>query len=437
MLALIIRYWKSLLILIVLLASWLSFFHSEIPRLHGLARIMESLYYAINLFIIGALDIGFPHGSSRLAIIILWICYFLALLCTLSLVYEVLQERIFSRLMPMLKGHTIICGLGRNGKLIYHLIRRYSPRQHKIVLIDSDFQNPYLEALGHDRGTWLIKNDFTKLPVLLKARVQTAKRVFITTNRDLSNLKALVEIIDIEPKSPDFKLYCHLGDLNLHANFGATLFKEPKFSNVILFNGYQSVTRRLYRDWVLKGDYLKPQGNIFVILGFGRFGQMLYNQIIADPGRSENDEIFIDTLKSKSGFELERFQYAWSSSQPKAPCKIHPPSYLDMNNPVLWNKLVELDENVKKQMLIFACSDNDIQNLNLAISMKLTGPQRLKIAKIFCRMYSHTAKEINEILERRITKSQARDIILFPLQEELEQAFRSELFIESDNEPVG
>ncbi len=437
MLAFIIKFWKPALIAIVLLASWLAFMHTDLPETEGFDRCLRSLYFAINLFIMGALDIGFPHEGPKLALIVLWGCYFLAPLLTLSLVYEVLQERIFSRLLPGLKGHTVICGLGRNGKLIYQLVRRHSPRSHKIVLIEEDVQNPYLDELGRDRRTWLIKNDFTKLPVLLKARVQTAKRVFITTNRDLSNLKALVAIIDIEPKSPDFKLYCHLGDLNLHANFGATLFKEPKFSNVIVFNGYQSVTRRLYRDWVLKGDYLKPQGNIFVILGFGRFGQMLYNQIITDPDRSENDEIFIDTLKSKSGFELERLQYAWSSSQPKAPCKIHPPSYLDMNNPVLWNKLVELDENVKKQMLIFACSDNDIQNLNLAISMKLTGPQRLKIAKIFCRMYSHTAKEINEILERRITKSQARDIILFPLQEELEQAFRSELFIESDNEPVG
>jgi len=45
-------------------------------------------------------------------------------------------------------------------------------------------------------------------------------------------------------------------------------------------------------------------------------------------------------------------------------------------------------------------------------------------------MYSHTAREINQILEKRITKSQAKDIILFPLQEELKEAFRRELFEE-------
>ncbi len=407
---------------------------TDLPEAEGFIKCLKSLYYSINLFIIGALDIGFPETGPKLALVVLWICYFLAPLLTLSLVYEILQERFFSQLLPGLRGHTIICGLGRNGKLIYHLVRRYTPRTHKIVLIDSDVQNPYLEELGRDRRTWLIKNDFTKLPVLQRARVQTAKQVFITTNRDLANLKTLVEIIDIEPKARDFKLFCHLGDLNLHANFKDTFLKEPKFAEVMLFNGYRSVTRRLYHDWISKKNYLRPQGNIFVILGFGRFGQMLFSHIIADSKRSEKDEIFIDTLRSKTSFELEKLRYSWSESAPKSPCTIHEPLYLDMNSPELWEHLAKLDEEAKKQMLIFACSDNDIQNLNLAISMKRAGPQRLRTAIIFCRMFSHTAKDINDVLERRVTKTQPRDIILFPLQQELEEAFRSELFVSQDDE---
>lgn len=428
MLSFIIRFWKSLLVITVLLASWISFLNTNMIAVEGISRYFRSLYYSINLFIVGAIDIGFPQGGPTAAIITLWICYFLAPLLTISFVYQIIQEKIFSRLFPLLKGHTIICGLGRNGKLIYHLVREYSPRKHKIVLIDRDVTNPYLEVLAKDRATWLIKNDFTKLPVLHKARVYTASRVFITTNLDLANLNAMVEIVDIEGKAEDFKLYCHLGDLSFHANFGATIFKEKKFADVILFNGYQCVTRRLLKNWIIKKDYLNPEGNIFVILGFGRFGHMLYSHLIADKNRTLKDEIFISTIKTKSTFDLEKLQYDWTQETPESACKIHKPVYLDMNSPELWYKLSRLDKSSNKQMMIFACSDNDIQNLNLAISMKLNGPERLKKATIFCRMYSHTAKEINEILERRITKSQARDIILFPLQEELKEAFRRELF---------
>jgi len=77
---------------------------------------------------------------------------------------------------------------------------------------------------------------------------------------------------------------------------------------------------------------------------------------------------------------------------------------------------------------VFVCRDNDIDNLNLAVSMKLKGPAQLKNATIFCRVFTHTAKEINDILERRITENQSRDIVLFPMQQELKKAFKQELF---------
>ena len=428
MLSFIIRFWKPILVLVVLLASWISFLNTEMLPDQSLSLFFRSLYYSITLFIVGALDIGFPYGGPRAALITLWICYFLAPLLTISIVYQVIQEKIFSRILPLLKGHTIICGLGRNGKLIYQLVKQYSSKKHKILLIEKDPNNPYSEILAKDRATWWIKNDFTRQPVLQKARVHTANRIFLTTNLDLANLNAMVEILDIENKSDDFKLYCHLGDLNLHKNFGATIFKEQKFADVVLFNGYQSVTRRLYEDRIVEKGLLDPMGNIFVILGFGRFGHMLYSHLICDKKRTAKDEIFIATFKTKSTFDLEMFRYRWSGKKQKESCKIHKPEFVDMNSPALWDKLSKLDKSSAKQMFIFACSDNDIQNLNLAISMKLNGPERLKQATIFCRMYSHTAKEINEILERRITKSQAKDIVLFPLQDELKQAFRRELF---------
>ena len=428
MLSFIIRFWKPILVLLVLLASWISFLNTEMLADQGISLYFRSLYYSITLFIVGALDIGFPYGGPKAALFSLWICYFLAPLLTISIVYQVIQEKIFSRILPLLKGHTIICGLGRNGKLIYHLVKQYSSKKHKIVLIEKDPNNPYSEILAKDRSTWWIKNDFTRLPVLQKARVHTANRIFLTTNLDLANLSAMVEILDVEKKADNFKLYCHLGDLNLHRNFGATIFKEQKFADVILFNGYQSITRRLYENWIVEKGLLDPGGNIFVILGFGRFGHMLYSHLIADKKRTEKDEIFIATIKTKSTFDLEILRYRWSGKKQKESCKIHKPEFVDMNSPGLWDKLSKLDKLSAKQMFIFACSDNDIQNLNLAISMKLNGPERLKKATIFCRMYSHTAKEINEILERRITKSQAKDIVLFPLQDELKQAFRRELF---------
>lgn len=428
MLLFMIRHWKSVLVFLVLVASWFSFLSTDMLSDAGIDRYLESLYFAINLFIVGALDIGFPRGGPLAALITLWICYFLAPLLTISIVYHFIQEKIFSRLLPQFKDHTIICGLGRNGKLIYELVKSYSPKRHRIVIIEKDANNAYRELLSRDRNTWWIKNDFTKLPVLLKARIQTAARVFLTTNLDLANLNALVEILEVKNKATNFKTFCHLGDLNLHANFEATIFQERKFAEVILFNGYQCVTRRLYENWIKERDLLSPNGNIFIILGFGKFGQMLFSHLILDEQRTSKDEIFITTIQSRSTFDLEKLQYRLNSQRMEEVCKVHKPVFLDMNSPELWLQLAKLDRLSKKQMFIFACSDNDIANLNLAISMKLNGPPRLNQATIFCRMYSRTATEINIILEQRITRSQPMDVILFPLQDELKEAFRRDLF---------
>lgn len=420
------KYWKHVLVAIVLIASWAALLNTETITSDPPWRYLEALYDSIILFVIGGIDIGFPHGNSRTAVIILWICYFLAPLLSASFIYQVVQEKIFSRLSPWLRGHTIICGIGRNGKLIYHLVKEYSPKRHKIVIIEKDIQNAFSEVLEKDPLTWWLKNDFTLLPVLQKAGVKKAKRVYITTNHDIANLNAMVEIQDIKNENDEFALHCHLGDLNLHANFGATLFKEDKFSSVHLFNGYHCVTRRLYHDWIINQNLLNPDGNIFAILGFGRFGQMLYNHLVSDEKRGTDDEIIIATLKAN--FELDRLQYSWALTQQNSNCKIHTPLYQDIHSPALWDKLARLSHQTNKQLMIFICRDNDIANLNLAISMKRDGPEEFKKSTIFCRMYSRTATDINEILERRITKTKSRDIILFPMEEELKEAFRGELF---------
>jgi hypothetical protein len=344
----------------------------------------------------------------------------------LGFVYQFVQEHILSQISPILRGHTIICGLGRNGELIYNLVKEYFPKGHKVVIIEKNANNPYSELLEKDPDTWWLKSDFTKPPVLQKAKVHRANRVYVSTNLDLANIDATVAIQEMKSKQQNLSLYCHLGNLELHQNFSETIFKEKKFASVKLFNGYQCVARRFYENWIMKKADLNPDGTIFAILGFGRFGQMLFSFLASDPNRFVKDEIVIATIKPN--FELDKLNYEWASDSIVSKSKLHPPLYTDIHSPSCWEKLNRIASSGKKQMVILICRDNDIGNLNLAITMKLRGPHYLKYSTIFCRMYRHTAEEINTILEKRITQNQARDILLFPMQEELKESFRQELF---------
>ncbi|MBD3290964.1 hypothetical protein GF337_19310 [candidate division KSB1 bacterium] len=420
------RYWKYLFFAIIIVVSFSAFLQTSMVRTDAPWRYLEALYFSITLFIIGGLDIGFPHGGSPFVLIVLWICYFVAPLLALGFVYQFVQEHIFSQISPVLRGHTIICGMGRNGELIYRLIREYFPKGHKVVIIEKSTENPYSELLEKDPDTWWLKSDFTKPPVMQKAKLRRANRVYITTNLDLANIDAAVAIQEMKDKPQKLSLYCHLGNLELHQNFCDTIFKERKFSDIKLFNGYECVTRRFYENWIISKGNLNPNGVIFAILGFGRFGQMLFSRLASDPNRSANDEVVIATMKPNS--EVDKLNYEYRKDSFESNCRLHSPLYADIHNPTCWEELNQIASSSRKQLVILICRDNDIGNLNLAISMKLRGPLHLRQSTIFCRMYRHTAREINDILEKRITKNQTRDILLFPMQEELKESFRQELF---------
>jgi voltage-gated potassium channel Kch len=112
---------------------------------------------------------------------------------TLSVVYEFIQKQLLNRVPRRLAGHTILCGMGRNGRLIYELIRE-TDKNHKIVIIEKGDSNPYAQQLAKDPATWWVQNDFTRKAVLQSARVDKAARIIFSTHQDLDNLNAVVEL---------------------------------------------------------------------------------------------------------------------------------------------------------------------------------------------------------------------------------------------------
>ncbi len=423
---LIVKYWKYSLFVLLVGTAGLSFLQTGMVSEAGIARYFEAFYYSLSLFIIGGLDIGLPSGGSTTTLTLLWICYFLAPLVTLSVVYQVIQEKVLSRFAPRFKNHSVVCGLGRNGKLIYDLIKEHESKNHRIVVIEKDENNPRSVYLRKSRTTWWLKDDFTLLPVLRRASVHKAKRVYITTNLDLTNLNALVMIQGMQDRRKDLKTYFHLGNLSLHDIWQQSFLKDPIYAGVKIFNGYQVVTRRLYRRWALERKYLDSGGNILIILGYGQFGQMLFNHLANDKDRQTHDDIVVVTRRLNIDLKKRKFQ--WAQEHAAMGCFIHNPIEGDVHTSDMWEILARVIRDSKKNAILFLCRDNDMENLELAVNMKLGGPDELRRATIFCRLYSHTAREINNILEKSITPEQSRDIVIFPMQEELKEAFHEELF---------
>lgn len=438
------RWLKPVLICIVVLSSFISFLNATADDTVTIEKILIAFYNSILLFIMGGQDIGFPETVITPFTQILWINYFLAPLLTVSYIYEFILRRFLEHIPRKLANHTVICGLGSSGRVIYELLREEMPAKHKIILIDQNLQHSFAADYQKHHSTWWLKKDFTKRPALEKAHVQTAERIFLTTDMDLENLNALIEIQSLQQRrhrGRDKKrlatnprrtsalsrtLYCHLSSLDLRENLQATLFKEAKFSHVLIINGYYSVTLLLYRKYVK--EYISCEnGVIFIFFGYGFFGKMLYHHLQSDPERGQNDEIYIATLLKKSGYDIDLSRYSWENETPSR-CRVYPPMFNDLHDPALWKNLDDQIGASIKRVVIFLCRDNDIANLELAVSIKRKGPRSLRNATIFCRVFREATEELQEMLENRLTPGQEKDIILFPMQKELKAAFGKEIF---------
>ena len=420
-------YWQPLFISLVYLLGFVTFLNSGMAGPTTPERILQALYCSLSLFFLGGLDLGWPAGPSAMNTSLLWILYFLAPLLTASYAYNFVQKKILGRIPRGIKGHTILCGLGRNGHLIYELIRETMPRDHKLVVIEQNEANPYLAAVRKDAYAWLLQSDFSRLPTLEQARIRKAQRIIFSTNLDLENINAVIDLQMNGMIRPEQSIFCHLGDLEMLDNLQHTLFKEDAYQKIHVFNGYQCATRQLYKK-LQDARLVDKEGTVFILFGYGRFAHMLFVQITEDPARTPADEVIIVTQKLSSGYDLERMRFGYSRDDQSTPCLIHSPILMDMHNPAAWAQVDAIMEGKNKPVLAFLCRDNDVANMDLAISIKLKGPASLRKATYICRMYADTVQELNEMLDHRLTPHQTHDVILFPLQAELKRAFQNEIF---------
>ncbi|MBN1561866.1 NAD-binding protein, partial [candidate division KSB1 bacterium] len=178
------RNWKPIILTLVFAVAAAAFLQSDMLRLAAPWNYLQAMYYALSLFFLGGVDIGPPAAPVQWVNVILWICYFVAPLLTFSFIFVLIQEKLLTNLLPWVKNHTIICGAGRNGILIYQLLKEHSKRG-KVVIIEKNKDNAYGDLLEKDPATFWIRKSFLDIPVLQKARLRQARQIYLSTNMSL------------------------------------------------------------------------------------------------------------------------------------------------------------------------------------------------------------------------------------------------------------
>ncbi|NTW14287.1 MAG: potassium channel family protein [Candidatus Moranbacteria bacterium] len=166
---------------------------------------VDALYFAtVTVSTVGYGDITFLHSTPGIklfnAIFILGSMVFVSVFFAL-LVDRMSEKRYqieLGRRRYRLKGHVIICGLGRMG---YGLSMELLKRGENVLVIESDPDNRYL-GIVRSRGAKTLVGDAKLLRSLSDAGVAHAAGVFIVVDNDMLNLEIGLNVLSLNPDIP-------------------------------------------------------------------------------------------------------------------------------------------------------------------------------------------------------------------------------------------
>jgi voltage-gated potassium channel Kch len=249
-------------------------------KYHGLEHVLAKSFY--NTFQLYVLESGNLEGHIPLELNIARftapLVPLFALILTLLQIFRKQWEKLKISLM---RKHIVIIGFGTKGKNIVEDLLR---KEKKILVIDSDHNNPQLDFIQHSKCRLMLGNA-TDTEVLKKANITHAKMVYLLSGNDNTQIKACLEIYQLVKESNRSKedpLNCimHLQK----QEFMNTLKSHNLVQNIDdafalrIFNVYESSARDLFEENPPDGIGIPANSNTLVqilIFGFGLAGEAL------------------------------------------------------------------------------------------------------------------------------------------------------------------
>jgi voltage-gated potassium channel Kch len=249
-------------------------------KYHGLEHVLAKSFY--NTFQLYVLESGNLEGHIPLELNIARftapLVPLFALILTLLQIFRKQWEKLK---ISLLRKHIVIIGFGTKGKNIVEDLLR---KEKKILVIDSDHNNPQLDFIQHSKCRLMLGNA-TDTEVLKKANITHAKMVYLLSGNDNTQIKACLEIYQLVKESNRSKedpLNCimHLQK----QEFMNTLKSHNLVQNIDdafalrIFNVYESSARDLFEENPPDGIGIPANSNTLVqilIFGFGLAGEAL------------------------------------------------------------------------------------------------------------------------------------------------------------------
>lgn len=222
---------------------------------------------------------------------------------------ELFAGQMRSLRLRFLRGHVVVCGLGRKG---LSLARGFLDLGYRVVVIERDAENDLVRQC-RDLGAMVLIGDATEPWLLRKAGVRRAGHLFALCGDDGVNAEIAVQsalLIQGRP-GPPLKCVLHIFDPRLCALLRERELGDGSAGRLRLefFNVYDLGARVLLEENPLDGGGGKGgAGDPLVIVGLGRLGESLLVNAARQwqaAGRPERGKLRV-TLVDREAKEIAR-----------------------------------------------------------------------------------------------------------------------------------
>jgi hypothetical protein len=367
---------------------------------------LAALYHALGLFVLNPSPRGLPAGEPAWAVTALWAAHFLAPLTLASVAIDAARSFLSrrERSYRFREGHTIVCGLGRTALLcVEEIVAASGPRA--VVVVELHRDNPNLPRL-RELSVAVVHGSMTDEAVLERAGIRGARRFLALAPDDLLNLNSATAARR-HARAEGFAVYVQILDAKLMQNLPESLAREMRFLNT-----HEIAADALIRDRRLTRGY----EDAYVVAGFGNFGRMTLKALLRDD-EARHDRFFVidEAAEQKLRAFLDTFGFEGRDVR-AVKGDLHDPACWEAIRADLAERPVKEEGGPPREPLVLVCTDHDVSNLSLALSIRR---RYFTSAAIYCRLFGEVAFEEDMTRGHRIETYRVADLLRKNLPQDL------------------
>ncbi|MDX1944249.1 MAG: NAD-binding protein [Pirellulaceae bacterium] len=239
--------------------------------------VADVSYRTLQLFILQLTPRKFP--APVMLEIARWLGALVAGIAIVRAAFEIFKQQLSDRRLRQMKGHVIVCGLGRKG---FHLVKQLREHGDQVVVIEIDERDDELTT-ARAMGVPILVGDATSAILLRRAGLARASRLIAVCRDDSINIEIALQGREVAVASRRERagpLLCHVHIIDLKL---AELFRQHKIFSCTtdpfearIFSFYENSAR----DFLMRNPLDPPTtpesaapGVHLVIVGFGQMGE--------------------------------------------------------------------------------------------------------------------------------------------------------------------